>query len=287
MRGLGGRVILRVEDLDATRSRAEAVPALVEDLRWLGLDWDEGPDVGGPRGPYFQSRRMELYRAALGRLIELEAVYPCTCTRSQIERAASAPHAEDEPPRYPGTCAGRSAGDAIELEARGVMYGWRMRTHGAEIAWEDGVLGKQGISLAEHGGDFLVARSGGVYGYQLAVVVDDALMGVTDVLRGADLVASTPRQLLLYEALGWRAARHAHLPLVVDAGGRRLAKRDGSIQLAALREKGMDARAFVQELARSLGIVEVGAGEGPADWVGRFALGAIPRAAWPWGAGAR
>lgn len=263
-RDAGGRIILRIEDLDATRARAEAVEAMLRDLRWLGIDWEEGPDVGGPQAPYIQSQRTELYSQALGFLIENERVYPCTCTRSQIERAASAPHAEDEPPLYPGTCARRSAADARALF--GQPFAWRFRVPSRAVTWRDLVRSESSIDPSRRGGDFLVARSGGVFSYQLAVVVDDAAMGVTQVIRGDDLMDSTPRQLLLYRALGLEPPRFGHVPLVVGPDGRRLAKREGSCRIETLRERGVDAETLVAELLGSLRFgVHVGESEREGD----------------------
>jgi len=273
-----GPVALRIEDLDATRARPEATAAALVDLRWLGLDWDEGPDVGGPRGPYVQSERRAVYDEALARLKAAERVYPCTCTRADIERAASAPHAEDEGPTYPGTCAHRSAADAPALGDR--PFAWRFRVPPGEVGWDDLILGPRSIDPARLGGDFLVGRNGQGPSYQLAVVADDALMGVDRVIRGDDLVPSTPRQLLLYRALGWEPPRFGHVPLVVGPDGRRLAKRDGSIKLATLRERGLDPRRLVGVLARSCGLSDEAAPSAPGDWVDAFDLARLPREPW-------
>ncbi len=200
-RHAGGKVVLRIEDLDASRVRAEAMSTALVDLRWLGLDWDEGPDLGGPSAPYVQSRRSVLYDTVLDRLKATESVYPCTCTRADIERAASAPHAEDEGPTYPGTCADRTAADASKLGDR--SFAWRFRVTPGPVGWNDVFLGRVERDASQMGGDFLVARQGVGYSYQLAVVADDAAMGVNQVIRGADLVPSTPRQILLYDRLGW------------------------------------------------------------------------------------
>ena len=192
-RHAGGKVILRIEDLDATRVRAEAAATALVDLEWLGLDWDAGP--------YVQSERGDLYDQALDRLKAAELVYPCTCTRAEIDRAASAPHAEDEGPTYPGTCSHRRAADASALSGR--PFAWRFRVPAGIVSWEDLFLGRVALDPARLGGDFIVGRAGLGPSYQLAVVVDDALMGVSQVIRGNDLVPSTPRQILLYHALGW------------------------------------------------------------------------------------
>jgi len=226
-RHAGGQVFLRIEDLDATRVRAEAADQAIADLRWLGLD--------GDAGPYVQSERGEVYDEAMDRLKAAEIVYPCTCTRAEIERATSAPHAEDEGPRYPGTCSRRSASD---FEALGRPFAWRFRVPQGPVSWNDLFLGHVALDPARLGGDFIVGRAGQGPSYQLAVVVDDALMGVSQVIRGNDLVPSTPRQILLYRALGWPTPCFGHVPLAVTSDGRRLAKRDGAIKLAALREQG-------------------------------------------------
>ena len=181
-RSRGGRMILRIEDLDASRVRAEAAAGSLVDLRWLGLDWDEGPDLGGPSDPYVQSRRTGRYDASLERLKASGLVYPCTCTRADIERAASAPHPEDEGPTYPGTCSRRSVAEADRLGDR--PFAWRFRTPAGAVEWLDLVRGPQRVDPARTGGDFVVARSGVGPAYQLAVVDDDASMGVTEVIRG-------------------------------------------------------------------------------------------------------
>jgi glutamyl-tRNA synthetase len=266
-RRASGRVVLRIEDIDVSRVRPESISGAIADLRWLGLDWDEGPDIGGPHGPYLQSRRLGRYDESLERLRRMELVYPCTCTRADIARAASAPHAEDEGPTYPGTCAGRNAGDAAALGDR--PFAWRFRVPARAVAWDDSVLGRVEIDPGRVGGDFVVGRSGSAPSYQLAVVVDDAAMGINEVIRGDDLVASTPRQLLLFEALGWVAPRYGHVPLVVGPDGRRLAKRDRSIKLEELRARGVDPRRLVQWIAASCGWDEAPALCRPADWLAR------------------
>ena len=226
-RSAGGRVVLRIEDIDVSRVRPEATQGAIDDLRWLGLDWDDGP--------YLQSERLADYELALDRLKAMGLVYPCTCTRADIARAASAPHAEDEGPSYPGTCAGRTVAEASRLENR--PFAWRFRVSGGSVGWED--LLKGPIRVPPQG-DFLVARSGGAPAYQLAVVCDDAAMGVNQVIRGDDLIASTPRQVRLYAHLGWKEPAFGHLSLVNGPDGRRLAKRDASLKLSTLRESGVD-----------------------------------------------
>jgi glutamyl-tRNA synthetase len=274
-RQAGGRVVLRVEDIDAGRVRPDAISGAIDDLRWVGLDWDEGPDVGGPNGPYLQSQRMPAYAEALERLRAAGLVYPCVCTRADIARAASAPHAEDEGPVYPGTCRGRSL---AEVATR--PHAWRFRVPRAEVAWDDLVRGPCAIDPARHGGDFVVSRSSGEPAYQLAVVVDDAIMGVTQVVRGDDLILSTPRQILLYQALGWPVPRFGHVPLVHDAQGRRLAKRDQAIKLASLRAEGVDPRRLIGVLARSCGLGSAIEPSTPGDWIDRFSWARLPPTPW-------
>jgi glutamyl-tRNA synthetase len=271
-------VILRVEDLDASRTRPGAEAGARLDLKWMGLDWDEGPDVGGPSAPYVQSHRLGAYAETLERLKRSERVYPCTCTRADIERASAAPHAEDEGPVYPGTCSGRSVADARDMGDR--PFAWRFRVPPGRIAWCDLFLGPVELDPRRLGGDFIVARSGHPPSYQLAVVHDDAAMGVTQVIRGDDLVPSTPRQLLLYRSLGWIPPEFGHVPLAVGPDGRRLAKREGSIKLATLRDAGVEPRRLVGWLARSCGWADRVVASSPLDWVARFDLARLPKAPW-------
>jgi glutamyl-tRNA synthetase len=277
-RHAGGRILLRIEDLDATRVRDEARAGMLVDLRWLRLDWDEGPDVGGPNAPYVQSQRPAIYDEVLERLKGEERIYPCTCTRTDIERAASAPHLEDEGPTYPGTCAHRSAADARELGDR--PFAWRFRVPEGQVGWRDIFLGPVSLDPSRLGGDFIVGRNGLGPAYQLAVVVDDALMGVNQVIRGDDLVASTPQQILLYRVLGRAEPAFGHVPLAVTPDGRRLAKRDGSIKLATLRSRGIDPRAIVGELVHSCGWSERISPFEPAEVIDRFNPATLPRAPW-------
>lgn len=263
----GGSVLLRIEDIDTPRVKPGYVDLILDDLRWLGLDW-EGE-------PVLQSRRLARHEAALRRLQERELVYPCTCSRADIERAASAPHAEDEGPVYPGTCAGRSAADAVGLTGQ---YVWRLRTSERVVEFVDGFHGLTRRSLRQVGGDFVVWRSIGVPAYQLAVVVDDAEQGVTEVVRGDDLLSSTPRQLLLYEALGWTPPRFAHVPLVLAADGRRLAKRHSDLTLASLRTAGVSAESLLGVLAWTCGWLERPEPISARELIPRFRLNAVPAA---------
>ena len=192
----GGEWILRIEDLDTARCRPEYARQVEEDLRWLGLAWDEGGSAGGPDAPYFQSQRTALYEAALARLRGMGLVYPCFCTRAQLH-AASAPHREDGLTVYPGTCRGLTPEDIARWEAAGRKGALRLRVPEETVTFTDRHLGEVTEYLPTDCGDFLLRRSDGLFAYQLAVVVDDAAMGVTEVVRGADLLSSTPRQLLL------------------------------------------------------------------------------------------
>ena len=276
-RSAGGRIVLRIEDIDASRIRPGATEAAIIDLRWLGLDWDEGPDVGGPHAPYLQSERRDRYHAALENLRRRELVYPCTCSRAEIARSASAPHDGDEGPRYPGTCATRRAGDAGILAGR--PFCWRFRTTSRSVSWRDLIRGPcTGDPSAS--GDFLVGRSSGEPAYQLAVVCDDAAMAVGQVIRGDDLMTSTPKQILLYEALGLGAPSFGHVPLVVGADGRRLAKREESIKLSTFRERGVEPARIVASIGRSCGMTLPGEGYTPSDLIRRFDLGQIPLSPW-------
>jgi glutamyl-tRNA synthetase len=274
----GARVILRIEDLDSSRVRADSIATALSDLRWLGLDWDEGPDVGGPSAPYTQSERLSLYEQTLNLLIASESVYPCTCTRADIERAARAPHAEDEGPIYPGTCAHRRVSDAGELGDR--PFAWRFRVPPGPVSWNDLYLGRVELDPSQAGGDFVVARQTVGYSYQLAVVTDDAAMGINQVIRGIDLVPSTPRQILLYRVLGLPLPAFGHVALAVGPDGRRLAKRDGSLKLATLRQAGVDPDLLVGSLIHSCGWSDSAVAMTPRAAIDRYEPARL--AARPW-----
>ena len=242
----GGRVILRIEDLDTARCPRKYAEQMLEDLRWLGLTWDEGPEIGGPDGPYFQSERTELYQAALEKLTAQGLVYPCFCTRAELH-AASAPHREDGQAIYPGTCRNLSAEEAAR---RRLQRPPALRLRVPEETWgfTDGHMGPCHEDLARDCGDFLLRRSDGLFAYQLAVVVDDAAMGVTEVVRGGDLLDSTPRQLYLYHLLGLTPPAFYHFPLLLALDGRRLSKRDADAGLEELRPR-MTAETLLGKLA--------------------------------------
>jgi glutamyl-tRNA synthetase len=257
-RSSGCAFILRVEDLDQPRVRPGATSRMLADLRWLGLEWDEGPNVGGPLGPYFQSQREALYTAAFARLRAADLVYPCYCARSELARIASAPQQEGQggdSPRYPGTCRDLTVAQRAEREAAGRRPSWRFRAPQGETTFNDLLHGEIAENVAATVGDFIVRRSDGVFAYQLAVVVDDALMGVDQIVRGEDLLSSTARQLALYDALGYpRPTEYAHVTLALDATGARLAKRDAAAGLDALRTAGRTAEDIVGALAASCGL---------------------------------
>ena len=247
-RAAGGTLILRNDALDPARSRPEYITAMIEDLRWLGLEWSEGPDLGGPFAPYNQSERPALYRESFARLHAAGLIYPCTCSRKDVSAAIAAPHespsigrATDEP-AYPGTCRPENL-PAAEQARRALWprenHNWRFRVPSGEILrFTDGHFGEQQIGTGTELGDFLVWRKDDQPSYQLACMVDDAAMGITEVVRGADLLVSTFRQLLLYRALGRPAPAFYHCPLLLNRFGIRLAKRHDSLSLRALRAQG-------------------------------------------------
>lgn len=275
IRARNGQIILRMEDIDSPRIKAGAAEQALTDLRWLGLDWDAGPDIGGPHAPYVQTERMALYAATLAELRAAERIYPCTCTRSDVAAAASAPHVGQEGPIYPGTCAHRRASDASALTQ---PYCWRFRGSDTLRTIVDRVAGERSCNVARELGDFVVAKVDGTPSYQLAVVIDDHAMGVTEVLRGDDLLPSAFRQLELYACFGWQPPTFAHVPLVVGEDGRRLAKRHGDTRLAMLRDAGVSPRALVGYLAWTCGLQAEPQSIKPHDLLATFDLARLPRA---------
>ena len=238
-RARGRALILRVEDLDPQRCKSEYVRALIADMCWIGLEWQEGPDIGGGFGPYRQSERGRFYLDAWRQLAAIGAVYPCTCTRRDLEQVTQAPHAGEQDDIYPGYCRPDVAKPVHLYDPGGVN--WRFRvTPGEIVAFFDGAAGSQVYVAGKDFGDFIVWRRDGVPAYQLAVAVDDAAMAITEVVRGADLLLSTAQQLLIYRALGWTPPAFFHCPLVTDASGKRLAKRAGAHTLRELRAAGID-----------------------------------------------
>jgi len=232
-----GILILRNEDLDPQRCRPEFVTSVYEDLNWLGIKWTEGPDCGGPFAPYSQSERRPLYLQAWRTLRESGWIYPCSCSRKDLAAAAAAPNESDDEPLYPGTC--RNRPDAASFIST-VGVNWRFRVpDGQAIKFEDRNLGKQSFDAGRDFGDFVIWRRDNVPAYQLAVSVDDALMQITEVVRGADLLKSTSRQLLLFRALGCLEPAYYHCTLVRDSSGTRMAKRHDSASIRRLREEGL------------------------------------------------
>lgn len=279
-RSRGGKVILRLDDIDVERASQAHIDAALRDLEWIGLDWDGAPVIES-------SRLGELSRAA-ARLVVVEMAYPCVCTRGELARVAAeqaraeeqvgAPQAVREL-RYPGTCRDRFHSLAEAERETGQPAGLRLWVEPGTVRFVDEVAGPQSFDVASEVGDFLVQRRSGAPAYQLACVIDDALDGVTEVVRGDDLLPSTARQLLVQRALGLAAPRYAHLPLVLDHSGTRLAKRSAALSLAALRARGVDPRSIVTWAAEVSGQVPGRTGRFTAsDLLGTFALGSVPRA---------
>ena len=266
-RSRGGRVVLRIEDLDRERCKSELVDTARADIEWLGLDWDGEVRV--------QSRDTTPYERACDALLEQGDAYACTCTRAEIA-ALSAPHADDGEQRYPGTCAGRFASPAAALRETGRASGLRLRVPPGSVLVRDELRGERSFDVSADVGDFLVRRRDGAFAYQLAVVVDDGLDGVTDVVRGDDLFSSAARQMLLQRALGLPTPRYWHLPLVQDEHGARLSKRRGDIGLADLRRRGVDPRTVLGWIARSADL-DRGPRPAPADLLPGFDLRRLPQ----------
>ena len=264
----GGQVLLRIEDLDAARCPRVYADAIMDDLAWLGLAAD------GPTPTVYQSERSEIYQQYYDILLKKGLIYPCFCSRSQLH-AASAPHRSDGQVVYAGTCRGLSA---EEVARRSLMRApaFRVRVPDEEIAFTDGHLGRYAENLARDCGDFYLRRADGVFAYQLAVVVDDALMGVTEVVRGSDLLSSTPRQLWLYRELGLTAPQFYHLPLLLAPDGRRLSKRDGDQSLENLRAR-YTPQEIIGKLAYVCGLQDTPAPAAPQELVPGFSWDKVPK----------
>lgn len=283
IRQAGGTLVFRLEDLDGPRTVPGMAAAGAEDLRWLGLDWDEGPEIGGPHGPYVQSERTACYEQALERLVAADRLFPCRLSRADLLSLATAPHGDAGLPPYPAA-----------LRPQNLEPGWlealrsnprpdaalRFLVHGEPVGFDDLVHGPvvERVDLAV--GDFVLKRRDGVYAYQLAVVIDDAAMAIDEVVRGRDLLASTARQIQLAEALGGRPPRYAHLPLMLDEAGEKLSKRDGALTLAALRAAGVAPERLVGYLAHSLGLRDTPTPCRPAELVEGFAWERLRRDDW-------
>jgi glutamyl-tRNA synthetase len=270
-RQAGGRIVLRSEDLDRNRVKPGAAAAQLADLAWLGLDFDGEPIA--------QSSRTALYDAALATLAANGHAYPCICSRRDVAAAASAPHAGSEGPRYPGTCRGRFdsfASAAAELAGTSRRPAWRFAVPSLVLDFDDACAGRVAIDPSDEGGDFVIRSSDGITSYQLAVCVDDAAMGITEVIRGADLLTSTPRQILLHRALRQQIPRYTHLPLVVARDGGKLSKRRRDLELAALRRADVAPERVVAWIARTSGITDVPEHVTPRELIGRFELARLP-----------
>ncbi len=270
-RSAGGRLILRIEDLDPDRCDPGKAAQLIDDLRWLGLDWDEG----GLEPRYCQSRRSQYYEAAFQKLEAMGLVYPCYCTRAE-RLAASAPHSGEGEPVYSGKCARLTGEERLAYERAGRRPAWRVRVPDETLSVNDGHFGLYEQDLRRDCGDFIVRRSDGVWAYQLAVTVDDALMGVTHVVRGRDLLPSAPRQAWLCRTLGFEPPQYFHLPLLTDKAGRRLSKRDRDLDMGALRE-----RYTPEELTGLLGwyagLLEEPKNVEPKDLIPGFSWAKVPK----------
>jgi glutamyl-tRNA synthetase len=265
-----------MEDIDPERSQTHFAEEIMRDLSWLGLDWDEGPDVGGPYAPYTQGERLERYAQVIETLTRLGHTYPCYCTRKELKTMASAPHVEDVGPVYPGTCLGLGAAVRKEREAQGRCPSLRLHG-GGETCFDDLLHGEVRLGWTECGGDFPLRRSDGVIAYQLAVAVDDMDQAINLVVRGADILPCTPRQIFLFRLLHAPVPRYAHVPLLLDHEGIRLAKRHQSLELRVLREKGISPKAIVGFLGSLAGLLSESAPVTPAEIVSEFAWGKIPR----------
>lgn len=270
----GGKVVLRVEDLDTARCPRKFAELLQQDLAWLGLSADEGGDKGGPDGPYYQSDRSAVYQQFYDVLWKKGLVYPCFCSRSQLH-AADAPHRSDGQVVYAGTCRNLTPEQAAEKALRRPPA-WRVRVPDETVGFTDGHLGYYEENLARDCGDFYLRRADGVFAYQLAVVVDDALMGVTEVVRGADLLSSTPRQLWLYRTLGLNAPQFIHMPLLLAPDGRRLSKRDGDESLENLQAK-YTPEEIIGRLACACGLQKAPDPRTPAELADGFSWEKVPR----------
>jgi len=279
-RAQSGEFVLRIEDLDAPRVVSWGERAAMEDLAWLGINWDEGPDVGGPHAPYRQSERGRYYDEALQRLCATRRIFPCRRSRKDLRDLASAPHSSGGSP-YPAHFRPRSlsAGWFTSLAAS-QEAAIRFAVDEAPVRFEDLVMGPSVEDVRTSIGDFVLRRRDGVYAYQLAVVVDDLAMDVTEVVRGRDLLDSTARQIQLIEALGGPRPKYAHVPLVVNERGEKLSKRDAGLTIAALRAEGIEARQLCGYLAHSLGLIPSPSPITAADLIPYFRWDRMPTADW-------
>lgn len=274
-RSQGGRVILRIEDLDSERAPRAYAGLLEEDLRWLGLDWDEGGSAGGPNGPYFQSQRTEIYRKYFRKLEDMGLLYPCFCSRTELH-SAEAPHRSDGRFLYTGRCRNLTPEEAA-LRARTRKPAARIRVPEEWVAFDDLHYGPQRELLSRDCGDFILRRADGVFAYQLAAALDDVLMGVTEVVRGSDLLSSSPRQIWLQSLWGFSPPRYGHIPLLAAEDGRRLSKRDGDLDLGALRQRVTGPEAVLGLLAWLAGLLDRPEPVKAAELIPEFSWEKIPK----------
>lgn len=277
VRSQDGELVLRMEDLDLERSSPVYMQMLMSDIRWLGLDWDEGPTPERELPGYHQSNRFHLYEEALECLREKGLAYPCFCSRKDLRMLANAPHLGDAGIAYPGTCRDLAADVVEERMQRGLPYSWRFRSQGRTFGFDDMVMGRQSATLEECGGDFNMQRSDGVFSYQLAVSVDDGLMGISEVVRGRDIMPSTARQLAILDALGMPEPRYGHISLLLGEDGERLAKRHASLSLEALRTQNVSPWRVIGLLAFAAGLIDRREEVHPRDLVDDFSLAEITR----------
>ena len=270
----GGKIVLRMEDLDTARCPRHYARQMIEDLQWLGLSWDQGPLTGGPDMSYFQSQRTDFYQAALEKLEALNLVYPCFCTRAELH-AASAPHPEDGLTIYAGTCRNLTFDERAE-RAKRRSPALRLRVPAQTWSFIDGHMGPCRQRLERDCGDFLLRRSDGIFAYQLAVVVDDAAMGITEVVRGADLLSSTPRQLFLYHLLELTPPKFYHLPLLLAPDGRRLSKRNADVGLDSLQTR-ITAEELLGKLAQLSGFHPSGSPVSAPELLSEFSWEKVPK----------
>lgn len=284
IRRSGGTFLWRLEDLDPPRSLPGAAEAALEDLAWLGIDWDEGPDRGGPHGPYEQSRRSPHYEKALRQLETNGRLFPCRRSRKDLRQLASAPHADDsKPPPYPAAWRPQTLPpEWLEdfLTGRGEDAAIRFAVAPGPIEFDDLLLGSCTQRVDLEVGDFVLRRRDGLWAYQLAVVVDDLAMGIDEVVRGVDILDSTGRQIQLIQALGGAVPTYAHVPLIRNAEGEKLSKRDQGLTLASLREHGISPEAVVGYLAHTLGLTDSARPRTAAELTEAFAWERLHRDDW-------
>lgn len=272
----GGKWVLRIEDLDPQRSRLEYARLLEDDLQWLGLEWDEGGmDAQGALDSYLQSERSDFYKVALTKLENKGLTFPCRCTRADV-MATQAPHQSDGRVVYAGTCRPPRLGGTASDNSEAAVRATRIWVPDETISFDDRVYGLQSVNLAHHCGDFVLQRSDGAWAYQLAVVVDDALMGITEVVRGNDLLLSAAQQIYLYGLLGYPAPEFAHIPLLCNASGQRLSKRDQGVDMGYLRQH-FTAEEIIGRLAYFCGLIPCFEPVSAIELKARFDWTRVPR----------